>query len=316
MKRLLYMGSDAIGLPVLSYLADFSDETVQLVGVVSGSDRPAGRGKKMTANPIAQFTREHHLPLLQPEKPRTETLQWIEKWQIDLAIVFAYGHILRQDLLEAVPLGFLNLHGSLLPELRGPCPIEAAILQHRNQTGLSLMKLVREMDAGPVYGTEVVAIEPDETSVSLRQKMARSAATLLDRHLLPILNGSEIARPQDHSRATYTTMIQKADGLLNFAQSARNLEARVRAYGVWPGSFFDYNGERIRVGRAEVGAIDGDFPPGTFLGIRDGALEISTGEGILRCLELQRPTRRMLPAIFVWEQLFSKNGNGHENFRR
>lgn len=304
LKKIAFFGSDGIGLDVLNWLVEHSGKDFHFAGVVSGKDQPAGRGKKLTANPIVARARELHLNLLQPEATHADTLHWVQQEKIDLAIVFAYGHLLKQEILDAVPLGFINLHASLLPKYRGSCPIETAILQGETMTGVSLMKIVLEMDAGPVYDAEKVSILPQDDAISLRRKMALAGIPLLERHLPSLLQGTAIPTPQDSSLATYTHLLKKSDGLLNFVEkTADELACQVRAFISWPTSFFEFHGEMIKVGKAEVTPYEGKELPGSFLGIHRHALEIVTKNGVLRCLELQRPTKKMLPAELVWRSI-------------
>jgi methionyl-tRNA formyltransferase len=296
-KKVVYLGSDGIGLRALEWFGS-AERPFSLAGIVSGLDRRCGRGLRLTANPIAAWAQQKNIPLLQPSSPKEEILPWMEKMGATMGVVFAYGHILPQSLLEAIPQGFLNLHASLLPQLRGPSPIEGAILQRLPQTGISLMQLVKKMDAGPVYAQEAIPITAEETTPTLREKMSLLAVDLLDKHFTAILQKECIAQEQDHSQATYVPLIQKVDGLLSFSKSAAALEAQIRAYVTWPGSFFYHGNIPVRVGRATY-YNDGDAPahaPGTILRMHEGALEIATVDGILRCLELQLPTRKMLPA--------------------
>ncbi|MDR3117366.1 MAG: methionyl-tRNA formyltransferase [Puniceicoccales bacterium] len=304
MERLVFLGTDGIGTGVLRWLRERSGERFQLVGAVSGVDRRSGRGLKLQTNPIAALCRELGLELLQTERPGEELLHWLKERRAQRGIVFSYGHILGQRLLDAVPGGFINLHASPLPELRGPSPIEGAIVERRAATAMTLMQLVREMDAGPTFASIPLPIATDETAATLRKKMAALGVEALERFLVPILSGQLLPREQDPSRATYTHILRREDGRLDFSLAAADLEARVRAFHPWPGSFFSHGGELIRVCRASVG--DGTAAPGTILGIRDGFLEIATGCGILRCQELQRPTRKILPAAVVWQQLAAK----------
>jgi methionyl-tRNA formyltransferase len=305
-RNIAFIGSDAIGEKTLAWLAERDGELFRLVGAVCGHDGRGGRGMKLQANPIGELAGRLGLELLRTDRPNGELLPWLREREVDLAIVFAYGHILSQSLLDGPPLGFLNLHASLLPELRGPSPIEGAILQRKEKTGISLMKLVRRMDAGPVYGTVDLSIERGETAPALRKKLGELAPALLDAYLAGILAGSLQPEAQDESRATYTAMIRKEDGLLDFHLPPDRLEAQVRAYQNWPGSFFPLRDVTVRVGRAEVGPELADGAAGTVLGLRGDALEIAAAGGVLRCIELQLPTRKMQPARVVWDRLVAE----------
>ncbi|MDR0727318.1 MAG: hypothetical protein LBF26_00245 [Puniceicoccales bacterium] len=295
-KKLVYLGSDGIGLRALQWLFENSGSAFRLAGVVSGLDKKRGRGLRLQANPITAWARENKIPLLQPERPREEILPWMLALEADAGLVFAYGCILPKTLLDGIPLGFLNLHPSLLPELRGPAPIENAILQHKTQTGVSFMKLVQAMDAGPIYAAEAIDIDPMETTPTLREKVSFIAAIVLEKYLTTVLTGRVVPVEQDHAKATYTKLIQKSDGMLDFNKPARDLEAQTRAYTTWPGSFFIYNGEPTKIGHTEWRTDNPPAAPGTILGVNNDALEIATAAGTLRIFELQLPTEKMRPA--------------------
>ncbi|MDR2030086.1 MAG: methionyl-tRNA formyltransferase [Puniceicoccales bacterium] len=301
MKKVVFLGTDGIGAAALRWLWERQGSTFELVGAVSGVDRKMGRGLHRQANPIAALSKNLKLDVLQTERPAEELVPWLEERMADLGIVFAYGHILRQRALDTPPMGFVNLHASQLPELRGPSPIEGAILGRRDKTGMTLMRLVREMDAGPIFGTVAVAIERDETTPSLRKKMSIAAVEVLERFWEKLLAGQLPAVAQDASMATHTHILRREDGFLNFSRPAEELEAMVRAHIAWPGSYFFLKGERILVRKAAIG--QGTAAHGSLLGLRHGALEIAAGNGVLRCLELQRPARKTLPADVIWRQL-------------
>ena len=309
MKRIVFICSDGIGCHAVEWLLANGGSNFDLIGVVSGLDGRSGRGMKLRYNQIVEFAKSKEIDLLQSDRPNGELIPWLKDRSIDLAIVFAYWHILSQALLDSIPDGFLNLHASLLPKLRGPSPIEGAILEGKSETGLSLMKLVRKMDAGPVYGSLTVSIDGNETAPSLRKKIAEAAPTVLEMYLNKILDGSLRPVDQDESAATYCSMVKKEDGLLNFNLPVERLEAHVRAYAGWPGSFFQLGEEMVRVGSAEIGALEESASPGTILGLHDGALCIAANGGVLRCLELQRPTRKMLPARLVCDQISFASGH-------
>ncbi|MDR0678939.1 MAG: methionyl-tRNA formyltransferase [Puniceicoccales bacterium] len=301
--RIAFIGSDGIGERTLAWLAANDRKLFRLAGVVCGQDVRAGRGMKLQKNSIGKLAARLGLELLQTDRPNGDLLPWLREREVDLAIIFAYGHILVQAVLDGLPLGFLNLHASLLPELRGPSPIEGAILQRKKKTGITLMKMVLRMDAGPIYGRLSLPIAAKETAPTLREKLGSLAPSLLMTYLPGILDGSLRPTEQDESLATYTKMIRKEDGRLNFSLSAAQLEAQVRAYGTWPGSFFPLGAVNVRVGRAEIGPTVDGVAPGAVLGLREDFLEIAAAEGTLRCRELQLPTRKMLPAKIVWERL-------------
>lgn len=281
---------------MLEHLAAGSGDRWILAGVVSQPDRPKGRGKQLQPNPLAACARQHGLRLWQPERPGEDLEQWMREEQVALVVVIAYGHILRRSLLGIPPLGFINFHGSLLPKYRGASPVETAIACGERETGISLMKIVPQMDAGPVLDYETLTIEPGESAGQLRERMARACVPLWSRCADAILSGQACFVEQDPERVTYCRKLEKTDGQLDFHQSAAVLAARINGLDPWPGCFFDQGELRIKLREAYADPEEHRELPGTVLSADRNGLRIATGEGVLRILQLQRPGGRMLPA--------------------
>lgn len=295
MKKIAFMGSDVIVLPLLDYLYENSGKEYQLVGIISQPDRPSGRGKKMLPNPVSAWAMEHGIRLFRPEKPSEEELEWLRQEGIDLVLVWAYGHIIKQEFLDTPPLGMLNCHASLLPKFRGAACPEAAIASGERVTGLTLMKMVKKMDAGDVLDKEVVEISSTETSASLREKLSYAGVPLISRNLPAILSGKAKFTPQDETEVSFTRKLSKEDAWLNFKASAIELERRVRAQTPWPGACFKFNETVIKIGACEALEGEGEVP-GTVIGADALGLYVATGEGVLLLKSLQRPGRPMVPA--------------------
>lgn len=294
-SKIVFMGSDAIGLPVLEWLHRSAAKQAHLVAVLSQPDRPVGRGRKLQPNPISAYAREQGIELLQPEKPGDTTVAWMQAQSIDLAVVMAYGHMLRKKLLDTPPCGFVNLHASILPEYRGASPIQSCIAQGDVQTGVTLMRIEPAMDAGAVCDIERVPIEAQDTGASVFDKLAHASVPLLERNLLSLLEGTATFEEQDHAKATYTRKLTKEDGWLDFSQSAFVLKNRIQSLDPWPGTFCEHAGVRIKVRGAQVEDTCVDKPAGCVLGVQGDALRVATGEGVLRIAYMQRPGGKMLP---------------------
>lgn len=298
MKKIAFMGSDPIALPLLNFLWSQKSTDYQLVGVISQPDRPSGRGHKVTPNAISAWALEKGLPLFRPEKPSEIELEWLKETPIDLVLVMAYGHIIKQNFLDTPPLGMLNFHGSLLPQYRGASPVEAAIASGDTETGISLMQMVAKMDAGGVMNQEKVEITDEDTSESLRLKLGECCVPLIERNLPIILKGEHKFVPQDESKVTYTRKISKEDGWLNFNSPAKTLDYRIRALTPWPGGSFKTGDIVIKIGSCSSLEVNQKFCPGTVIGVDengDNGLLVSTGKGTLCLKSLQRPGGRMLP---------------------
>jgi len=294
LKRIVFMGSDAIALPILHFLSE--QEGIELAGVYTQPDRPSGRGKRVRPNPIKEWAVANGLKVREPEKPEEAESAWLRGQEVSLVIVMAYGHLLKQSLLEAVEGRFYNLHASLLPVYRGASPVETALAEGEKATGVSLMRIVSKMDAGPLVDREVVTIEESDDGSSLREKLAAACVPLLNRNLDDLLAGRAEEQPQDDNVASYCRLLRKEDGRLDFSMPARLLVRRVAAFRVWPGCFFEVGDVRVKVGCAGAAMESVEALPGEILGERDGALALATGEGVLALRQLQRPGGKMLAA--------------------
>lgn len=294
LPKIVYFGSDAICLPGLTYLFEQARELCTIAGVVTQPDRRQGRGKKLQQNPVAAYASSMGIPLLQPEKPDAALVEWMREQGVALAFVMAYGHFLPKAVREAPTHGMLNFHGSILPAYRGASPVETAIALGESETGVCLMQVVKEMDAGAVADCERVCIEDSDTSPSVRAKVGQAVVPLLARDLAPSLRGELSFEAQDVSQATFCRKISKEDGALDFAQPAAAIDARLRAFTPWPGGYFDHGETRIKVGACSVADAAASAEPGTVLAVSE-TVDVATRAGTLRIHELQRPGGRMLP---------------------
>lgn len=258
---------------------------------------------KVQVNPLKAWAQEAGVAVRQPEKLTAGEEDWLREAGIGLIVVMAYGHILRDSLLAIPAMGALNLHASILPRFRGASPLNGVIAAGEGETGVSLMRIVRQLDAGAVYAVERFPLAAEETPASLSPKMAAAAARVLSDHLPAILRGECLPREQDHAAATFTRIIEKGDAALDWRMPAVELERRHRALQPWPGSFLEHDGQRIKVGRLTlVEAAEANMassPPGTIVAIENkdpGQVLVVTGRGTVALRELQRPGGKMLPA--------------------
>lgn len=295
LARIVYFGSDAICLPGLRYLREAGQGLCELALIVSQPDRPQGRGKQLQPNPVAAYAREQGIELLQPEKPDAALAAHLMGAGLALGFVMAYGHFLPKALREAPRHGLLNFHGSLLPRYRGASPVETALAMGDAETGVCLMQVVREMDAGAVADCERVAIEPSDTGPLLRARVGEAVVPLLVRTLEPALEGRLSFQAQNVAQATFCRKLTKQDGALDFNESAARIEARLRAFTSWPGGYFEYRGTVIKVGSAEALPVSDGAAPGTVLAAGE-CFDVATASGVIRFHQLQRPGGRMLPA--------------------
>lgn len=288
------MGSDPIALPLLKSLGSTVDGTINVIGIFTNPDRPTGRGMKVKENPIKKWALMKGFNLLQPVKISRNELDWLKTNGCELILVMAYGHILPKSILDQPRLGTINIHGSLLPFYRGASPVEGAIAAGETVTGVSLMRVVARLDSGPVVDRERVAIEKSDTAQTLGIKLGHASVPLWERNEKLIISGRTNWEEQRHDKATYTRILNKTDGSLNFFLSAKTLEDRIRALKGWPGSFIEFPRTKLRIGKAVALPQVSKDTPGT-LRVHSNCLTIATKEGVLRVDEMQKPGGRMLP---------------------
>ncbi len=294
MPRIVYMGTPEVALPPLQALLGAGYEVVQ---VATRPDRPAGRSRRPQPSPVKVFCQEQGLPVWQPPTLRTaEAVGYLRALQPDLIVVTAFGQILPPSVLDLPPYGCLNLHFSLLPRHRGAAPVAAAILAGEAETGVTLMQMDAGLDTGPILAQEVVPLHGRERRGELSTHLAELAADLLRRTLPAWLAGEIFPRPQDESQATYSRILRKEDGRVDWSRPAAYVERMVRAYDPWPGTHTLLHGRRLRLWQASVfPSPPRPAPPGTVLLEKD-ALLVVTGEGLLRLEEVQLEGKRRLDA--------------------
>lgn len=294
--RLVFFGSDAIALPLLDWLDSAAGRThAEVVAVFTQPDRPVGRGQKITANAIKTWALVRGLPVFQPEKITDDVRAQLAALTPDVSLVMAYGHILRDAFIATPRLGTLNLHTSLLPKYRGASPIQTAVACGEKETGVTLMRIVRELDAGPIADVECVSVTPVDTALEVEAKLSAACVPLVAR-ALPRLGSTLAFREQDHAAATFCRRLDKSDGGLDFAASASTLAARINGLFPWPTCACELDGQIVKIGLADAlpGAVAG--APGTVAGVDEHGLLLATGAGILRLRRLQRPGGKMLAA--------------------
>ncbi len=290
------MGSDEIALPMLNEIICSYKEEINLVGVFTQPDRRSGRGMKLKQNRIKEWANENFIEVMQPDKIGCGEITWFHEINCQLIIVMAYGKILQQELLDIPKLGALNLHASILPKYRGASPIEAAIVSGDTETGVTLMKIIKKLDSGPILDCQKVVIEKIDTSTSLRKKIAISCVPLMKRNLEKILSGQSVYVDQDESVANYARIIVKEDGALDFSVSAKELYDRIRAFQTWPGCYFIFNNLKIKIGEADLIDDESEYRPGEVINNLNNSLLVGTGSGVICFLKLQKPSAKMMAA--------------------
>ncbi len=291
--KIVFAGTPEFAVPSLKMLLASEH---QVAGVYTQPDRPAGRGRKDRPSPVKELALSQGIPVCQPVSLKSPAeYDKLCAFRADLMVVVAYGLILPQPVLDIPRLGCVNVHGSLLPRWRGAAPIQRALVEGDVETGVTIMFLELKMDAGPMLLKAATPIQPLETAAELYDRLAVLGADALGKCLPGIEAGTLKAEQQDESMVTYANKLEKSEAALNWALPATVLERQVRAFNPWPVAETVYLGETLRVWRAQ--AFDGkpNGLPGDVLHDRK-TLDVVTGCGVLRLLELQLPGGRRLPA--------------------
>ena len=293
--RLVYFGTPAFAVPSLDALLRASPHTV--VGVVTQPDRPRGRGHKTSDAPVKARALEAGLPLLQPERMKDPAfLDTLAAWNADLGVVAAYGRILTDAILAIPRLGLINVHGSLLPRYRGAAPVHRAVIAGDTSTGITIMRVVKALDAGPMLATGHRAIGPDETSEEVERALAILGSQLLAGAVDQIARGTAQDTPQDEAAVTYAHKITKEDGVVDWSWRAARVHNLIRGLHPWPHAFSFLAGKRFILRRSLVEPATTNEQPGTILEADGDRLLIATGDGPLRIVEIQAEGKRPMTA--------------------
>jgi methionyl-tRNA formyltransferase len=293
--RIVFMGTAEFSLSTLELLIHSEHD---LVAVYTQPDKPVGRGRTPALPMVKRVALEHGLTVIQPASfKETGVREFLARLGPDVIVVAALGKILPAEVLALPPFGCINLHPSLLPRHRGPSPIPGAILAGDAWTGVSIMLMEEGVDSGPILAQRKVAIEPQDTAQSLTKKLARIAALLLEETLPLWLSRSLAPQPQPDEGATYSKLISKDEGEIDWHLSAVELWRRVRAFYPWPGCYTRWQGRTFKV--LEAIPLPGGGEPGRVRALAPGAgaaLGVDTGDGILGLLRVQLEGKRAMSA--------------------
>ena len=275
--RVAYMGTPQFAVPTLQAL--LASRHV-VCGVITQPDRPRGRGQQVSFAPVKAVALEHGLPVFQPERLRVPEVEaMLRTWAPDLGVVAAYGKIIPESLIQIPPLGMINVHASLLPRLRGAAPIHRAVIDGDTETGVTIMRIVKALDAGAMFAKVARPIGPDETSDAVERDLADLGATLLVSVVDQIAGGTSREQAQDDTLATYATRLTKEEGLIDWSLSATAIHNRVRGLYPWPHAYTYLGDRRLILLATRSGAESVKAQPGTIVAIVSDGFEVAAGEG-------------------------------------
>jgi methionyl-tRNA formyltransferase len=294
--KVLFWGTPVFAVPTLRAL---SEEGHDVVGVVTQPDRRAGRGRKTTRSPVKRTALADGLPVLDPERPTGEAfLSSIRALEPDISVVVAYGNILSQEVLDVPRLGSLNVHASLLPVLRGAAPVHWAIIRGCEKTGVTVMRMVREMDAGPILLQEEEPIGPTETMTELAARLSEVGAVALVETLALLSVGGLAEREQDHGEATYAPKVDRETARVAWSRDAQDVANHIRGMDDSPGAWSMLAGEPVKLYRPRPRSDHPGGEAGVVLraDVVDGLL-VAAGTGAVDVGEVQPPGKRRMSAI-------------------
>ncbi|MGF1743334.1 methionyl-tRNA formyltransferase [Vibrio minamisatsumaniensis] len=277
------------------HLAALLSSEHDVVAVYTQPDRPAGRGKKLTASPVKNIALENNIPVYQPENFKSdEAKQELAKLNADIMVVVAYGLLLPQVVLDTPRLGCINVHGSILPRWRGAAPIQRSIWAGDKETGVTIMQMDIGLDTGDMLSIATLPIEATDTSASMYEKLAGLGPDALVDCLADIASGKAIAEKQDDELANYAKKLSKEEARINWNDEAAHIERCVRAFNPWPMSHFEAAENSIKVWQSRVAEQTSDKPAGTILQADKTGIYVATGQGVIVLEQLQVPGKKAM----------------------
>ena len=294
--KIVIAGASAFSVPTIKRLNDLD---YQIVAVMTQPDRAAGRGLKQTKNPVKQFAEKVGLTLLDFESlERENVFATIKNLSPDLLITIAYGGLIPQKILDIPHCESINVHPSLLPLWRGASPIQSAILNGDTKTGISLIRMTSELDAGPVFAVAETFIDPEENALALSSRLANMSARLITDNIVEIVNKSLLPNEQKHQKATYAPKLTKQDAIINWTRPAPEILKKIKAFNPWPIAHSMLEQKNFRIWDAKLSKQTNDTSkPGSIIKTSSNEILVTTGDGMLSLISVQLEGRKKMPAL-------------------
>ena len=292
--RVVFLGTPEFAVTSLKALLE--DEHFEIVGVVSQPDRPAGRKLQLTPSPVKALALQHNLRIVTPEslKKDPQAVEEIRSWGAEIGVVVAFGQILTEDFMNSFRYGCVNVHGSILPRWRGAAPIQRAIEAGDVESGVTLQKMVKKLDAGDIIGIRRVTITPEMNALELHDQLAFLGADLLRIEMMDFVRGNLAPTPQDEALVTVAKKIEKTESLVDWSQSAKSIDGKVRGFVYGPGTYTVLQGKKLKLHKTEPQGIKVSAAPGAITSVGEDQISIATGDGILKLIEVQPESRNRM----------------------
>lgn len=282
--RAIFMGTPEFAVPTLQALIDHHE----VIGVVTQPDKQRGRGKKVQFPPVKEKAVEYNIPVYQPVRAKEEAfIETLRQLNPDVIVVVAYGQILPESILNIPKYGCINVHGSLLPKYRGAAPIQWAVLDGEEKTGITTMFMEKGLDTGDMLDKVEVVLDPKETAGTLHDKLMEAGADLLLETLKKLEAGTAVRTKQDDSKSCYAKMLSKEMGKIDFTKSANEIERLIRGMNPWPSAYTSMSGKTMKIWDADVVEYQGNEKPGTIVDVTKDSILVAAGENALALKEIQ-----------------------------
>ncbi len=294
--KVIFMGTPEFSVGTLEALIEAGHEVAL---AVTQPDKPKGRGGKMQYTPVKEAALKHGIPVFQPKKVREpECVEELKQYNADIIVVIAFGQILPKEILEMTPFGCVNVHASLLPKYRGAAPIQWAVIDGEEVSGVTTMQMDEGLDTGDMLLKKEIRLDEKETGGSLHDKLAAAGAELCVRTLKGLEEKTVVPKPQGESPTAYARMLDKKLGNIDWSRDAESIERLVRGLNPWPSAYTNWDGKVMKIweARAEKRAAEAGGVPGTVISVEKDGFCVETGDGVLKVLALQIPGKKRMEA--------------------